>query len=106
MQDISDRFYRTLYASLHDPRLGPSSKQALYLNLLFKAIKQDKQLPRVMAFVKRLMQVMLGLDVVFILGSLFIVGEVSLVKVRKVSGTRLTGTCYSSCLLRKACMRC
>ncbi|KAK4052920.1 RNA-binding ribosome biosynthesis protein mak21 [Microbotryomycetes sp. JL221] len=74
-KDVSDRFYRTLYNSLHDPRLGPSSKQALYLNLLFKAVKADKQLPRVMAFVKRLMQVMVGLDVVFILGSLFIVGE-------------------------------
>ncbi|KAM0793697.1 hypothetical protein ACM66B_001122 [Microbotryomycetes sp. NB124-2] len=74
-KEISDRFYRTLYGSLHDPRLASSSKQALYLNLLFKAVKQDKQLPRVMAFVKRLMQVMFGLDVVFILGSLFIVGE-------------------------------
>ncbi|KAK4050449.1 RNA-binding ribosome biosynthesis protein mak21 [Microbotryomycetes sp. JL201] len=74
-KDISDRFYRTLYASLHDSRLASSSKQALYLNLLFKAVKQDKHLPRVMAFVKRLMQVMFGLDVVFILGSLFIVSE-------------------------------
>ncbi|KZP12424.1 hypothetical protein FIBSPDRAFT_898186 [Athelia psychrophila] len=37
----TDRFYRTLYASLHDPRLAASSKQAMYLNLLFKSLKAD-----------------------------------------------------------------
>src|SRR4051794_12773528 len=36
-----DRFYRTLYESLLDPRLIASSKQTLYLNLLYKALKDD-----------------------------------------------------------------
>ncbi|KAH6902661.1 ribosome biogenesis protein [Coprinopsis sp. MPI-PUGE-AT-0042] len=38
-RSTKDRYYRTLYSSLHDPRLADSSKQAMYLNLLFKSIK-------------------------------------------------------------------
>lgn len=75
-QAVSDRFYRALYASLFDPRLAGSSKQALYLNLVFKAMKQDTDPKRVMAHIKRLVQVMLGMEVTFILGSIWIVGEV------------------------------
>lgn len=54
----SDRFYRTLYESLLDPRVATSSKQALYLNLLFKALKNDVNVRRVKAFVKRLVQIL------------------------------------------------
>jgi ribosome biogenesis protein MAK21 len=53
----SDRFYRTLYESLLDPRLLTSSKQAMYLNLLFKSLKSDLNIKRVKAFVKRLLQI-------------------------------------------------
>ncbi|GJJ14710.1 hypothetical protein Clacol_008977 [Clathrus columnatus] len=41
---LASRFYRTLYASLLDPRLSQStssSKHAMYLNLLLKAVKND-----------------------------------------------------------------
>ncbi|KAF3939438.1 hypothetical protein ABW19_dt0202514 [Dactylella cylindrospora] len=55
-QMVSDRFYRSLYESLLDPRLSNSSKQAMYLNLLFKALKTDHKLARVQAFVKRIIQ--------------------------------------------------
>ncbi|GAA5909236.1 hypothetical protein JCM5296_006103 [Sporobolomyces johnsonii] len=74
-RSISDRFYRALYASLQDPRLASSSKQALYLNLVFRATKHDQDAMRVMAFVKRLIQLLLGMDVTFVLGALFVVGE-------------------------------
>ena len=47
---LTDRFYRTLYASLSDQRLGTSNKQAMYLNLIFKALKADHNLERVKAF--------------------------------------------------------
>ena len=56
-QAASDRFYRTLYESLLDPRLLSSSKQAMYLNLLFKALRADLKVKRVEAFAKRLLQV-------------------------------------------------
>jgi len=74
---VADRYYRTLYDSLVDPRLVTSSKQAMYLNLLFKSLKTDTTLTRVMAFVKRLLQ-MLGLQQPpFICGALYLLGEVS-----------------------------
>ena len=54
----SDRYYRTLYESLFDPRLVNSSKQGIYLNLLYKSLKQDAlNVERVEAFVKRILQV-------------------------------------------------
>lgn len=56
-QAASDRFYRTLYESLLDPRLLASSKQAMYLNLLFRALRADLKVKRVEAFAKRLLQV-------------------------------------------------
>lgn len=74
-QATSDRFYRTLYESLLDPRLGESNKQTMYLNLLFKALRTDKNLGRVMAFVKRLLQVMMGHQPPFICGALYLLGE-------------------------------
>ncbi|CAK9783233.1 unnamed protein product [Cutaneotrichosporon oleaginosum] len=74
-QTISDRFYRTLYESLFDARLLMSSKQAMYLNLLFKALKADTSLPRVMAFVKRLLQMLTLHQPPFICGALYLLGE-------------------------------
>ena len=57
-QVAADRFYRTLYESLFDPRVATSSKQALYLNLLYKALKNDLNVRRVKAFVKRIIQIL------------------------------------------------
>ena len=56
-QAASDRFYRTLYESLLDPRLLTTSKQILYLNLLYRALRADLNVKRVKAFAKRLLQV-------------------------------------------------
>ncbi|EHA17927.1 hypothetical protein CBS115989_654 [Aspergillus niger] len=71
----ADRFYRTLYESLLDPRVATSSKQSLYLNLLFKALKNDLNTRRVKAFVKRIVQV-LGLhQPAFICGVFYLIRE-------------------------------
>ncbi|KAH8697321.1 CBF/Mak21 family-domain-containing protein [Talaromyces proteolyticus] len=71
----ADRFYRTLYESLLDPRIATSSKQPLYLNLLYKALKNDPSVKRVKAFVKRIVQV-LGLhQPSFICGVFFLIRE-------------------------------
>ena len=54
----NDRYYRTLYEALLDQRLLSSSKQGIFLNLLYKSLKQDsKNVARVEAFVKRILQV-------------------------------------------------
>ncbi|KAG8684601.1 hypothetical protein FRC08_013612, partial [Ceratobasidium sp. 394] len=74
-QSISDRFYRTLYDSLLDPRLLTSSKQAMYLNLLFKAMKADTSYRRVVAFVKRTLQSLTVHQPPFICGALYLLGE-------------------------------
>lgn len=70
-----DRFYRTLYESLLDPRLVASSKHAMYLNLLYKALKSDLNVKRVKAFAKRLLQVITLHQPPFICGVLYLIKE-------------------------------
>ncbi|EPS42897.1 hypothetical protein H072_3144 [Dactylellina haptotyla CBS 200.50] len=74
-QMVSDRFYRSLYESLVDPRLATSSKQAMYLNLLFRALKSDHKLVRVQAFVKRIVQTASMHQPPFICGVLYLLRE-------------------------------
>ncbi|OAQ64193.1 CCAAT-box-binding transcription factor [Pochonia chlamydosporia 170] len=71
----TDRFYRTLYESLLDPRLVTSSKQALYLNLLLRALKSDVDVRRVKAFAKRMLQVSSLHQPPFICGLLYVIAH-------------------------------
>ncbi|KDN40347.1 CBF-domain-containing protein [Tilletiaria anomala UBC 951] len=75
ISSLGDRFYRTLYDSLLDARLATSSKQAMYLNLLFKALKADEDPDRKKAFIKRICQVLCMHDPSFVCGALFLLGE-------------------------------
>jgi len=70
-----ERFYRTLYESLLDPRLITSSKHALYLNLLFRSLKSDLNVKRVKAFAKRLIQIITLHQPPFICGVLYLLRE-------------------------------
>lgn len=72
---VEERFYRTLYESLLDPRLITSSKHAMYLNLLFRALKSDPSAKRVKAFVKRLLQILTLHQPPFICGVLYLIRE-------------------------------
>ncbi|TLS22665.1 uncharacterized protein PpBr36_05929 [Pyricularia pennisetigena] len=74
-----DRFYRTLYESLLDPRLVTSSKQTLYLNLLYKSLKNDVDVRRVKAFVKRMLQIVNLHQPSFICGILYLIAELEAV---------------------------
>lgn len=71
----TDRFYRTLYESLLDPRLVSSSKQSLYLNLLLRALKNDIDVRRVKAFAKRMLQVSHLHQPAFVCGLLYVVAS-------------------------------
>ncbi|EGX90225.1 CCAAT-box-binding transcription factor [Cordyceps militaris CM01] len=71
----TDRFYRTLYESLLDPRLVTSSKQALYLNLLLRSLKNDVDVRRVKAFAKRMLQTAVLHQPPFVCGLLYVVGH-------------------------------
>ncbi|KAL1868727.1 RNA-binding ribosome biosynthesis protein mak21 [Diaporthe australafricana] len=71
----TDRFYRTLYESLLDPRLIHSSKQADYLNLLYRSLNSDIDVRRVKAFVKRMLQICFLHQPSFVCGILFLVAQ-------------------------------
>ena len=73
--NVADRFYRTLYESLLDPRLTTASNQKLYLNLLHRALKGDLNLKRVKAFVKRILQILSLHEPPFICGALFLLSD-------------------------------
>ncbi|OTB03040.1 hypothetical protein M426DRAFT_322062 [Hypoxylon sp. CI-4A] len=73
----TDRFYRTLYESLLDPRLITSSKQALYLNLLYRSLKADVDVRRVKAFVKRMLQVLNLHQPSFVCGIIYLILDLS-----------------------------
>ncbi|KIY43200.1 CBF-domain-containing protein [Fistulina hepatica ATCC 64428] len=75
---IADRFYRVLYASLHDARLATSNKQALYLNLFIKAVREDINGSRVAAVVKRFIQTLISGgngSTEFVAGGLVVLGQ-------------------------------
>ncbi|XP_038161265.1 CCAAT/enhancer-binding protein zeta isoform X2 [Cyprinodon tularosa] len=75
-QSVSDRFYVALYRKLLDPGLSGSSRQNMFLNLLYKALKADVAPRRVKAFIKRLLQVGAEQGASFACGALFLVSEV------------------------------
>ncbi|GAA95277.1 uncharacterized protein L969DRAFT_92464 [Mixia osmundae IAM 14324] len=74
-ETISDRYYKTIYNSLLDPRLVNTTKHAMYLNLLFKAMKADAVPARVQAFVKRLVQVLSLHQPPFVCGALYLLAK-------------------------------
>ena len=74
----ADRFYRTLYESLLDPRLYSTSKQTLYVNLLFRALKADLDVKRVHAFVKRIAQTVAMHQPPFACVAMYLIKQLSL----------------------------
>ncbi|KAM3603557.1 uncharacterized protein V6R79_024729 [Siganus canaliculatus] len=75
-QTVSDRYYVALYRKLLDPGLSSSSRQTMFLNLVYKSLKVDIVLRRVKAFVKRLLQVAAEQSASFTCGALYLVSEV------------------------------
>lgn len=92
-QNVSDRFYRTLYESLLDPRISHSSKQSMYLNLLFKAIRADTDTRRVKAYVKRMVQIAARNQPAFVSGIFFLLSQVK--RTQFCEKVRSTLTLYS-----------
>ena len=74
---LASRYYRALYALLlsWDVQVV-SARFGLFLNLLYRSMKSDVEERRVMAFVKRLLQVCCGMGAGFVCGSLYLVSEV------------------------------
>ena len=74
---VTDRFYSALYKKILDPELTTSSKQVMFLNLLYKAIKADPSALRVKSFMKRLLQVISYQPSHLVCGLLFLMSEVT-----------------------------
>ena len=74
-QITADRFYRTLYESLLDPRLLTSSKQVLYLNLLYRALRADLNIERIKAFTKRITQILSLHNAPFACAAIYLIRE-------------------------------
>ncbi|KAL0274231.1 UNVERIFIED_CONTAM: hypothetical protein PYX00_006702 [Menopon gallinae] len=72
----SDRFYMVLYKKIAEPPLYNSTHHAMFLSLIFKALKKDKRPERISAFLKRLLQVAAYLPAPIVCGLLFIVSEI------------------------------
>jgi CBF/Mak21 family len=77
---VSDRFYRALYCRIPDAAAAGETRQALFLNLLFKAMKADISAKRVKAFAKRLLQAALQGSPGFAAGTLLVLSEVMVVR--------------------------
>ncbi|TPX45776.1 hypothetical protein SeLEV6574_g03673 [Synchytrium endobioticum] len=77
---VTDRYYRVLYGTLFDRRLYTASRQAVYLNLLYRSLKADPSLNRTRAVLKRLVQVCTHAQIPFVCASLFLIGEIIKVK--------------------------
>ena len=74
---LSDRLYRALYTKLLDPQLPHSSKQGMFLSVLFRSMRADPDLGRCRAMAKRLLQVAVGQAVPFLCGATYLVSRIA-----------------------------
>nr|CAD7257416.1 unnamed protein product [Timema shepardi] len=70
------RFYSVLYKKLADTQLSSSRHHAMFLSLLFKALKADNQIGRTKAFVKRILQVCQYMPVPLACGMLCLISQI------------------------------
>jgi ribosome biogenesis protein MAK21 len=52
---LVNRFYRALYDKLLDDQVSTRARNTLFMNLLYRSMKRDPSVTRLMAFVKRMM---------------------------------------------------
>jgi len=75
-QTVSDRYYKALYDKVLHPDICKSTKHTMFLNLLFKSLKNDPVTKRVKSFIKRLLQTSSQNDPSLLCGILFLISEV------------------------------
>ncbi|KAL9082372.1 MAG: hypothetical protein Q9159_006475 [Coniocarpon cinnabarinum] len=76
--NLRDRFMRSLYESLLDPRLiSATGKHTMYLNLLYRSLKDESSMARVKAFTKRLLQICTLQEPPFMVSVFYLVNELS-----------------------------
>jgi ribosome biogenesis protein MAK21 len=76
-QTLSDRYFRALYAKIHDPVLRDSStKHSMFLTLVYRSLLVDDSRPRQRAILKRLAQSSLHACPSFAAGVLILISKI------------------------------
>eukprot|EP01060_Flectonema_neradi_P025388 TRINITY_DN3419_c0_g3_i2.p1 TRINITY_DN3419_c0_g3~~TRINITY_DN3419_c0_g3_i2.p1 ORF type:complete len:935 (+),score=197.98 TRINITY_DN3419_c0_g3_i2:43-2847(+) len=79
-KQLIPRFYNSLYHLIMSSPVNTqnmtSSKLALFFSLVYKAIKMDDDVTRVLAFIQRMLQVCLQHKPSYVCGALFLISEV------------------------------
>ena len=76
-----NRFYSAFYRKLVDPQIGVANKRAIFLNLLYRVLRNDHSVIRLQAYMKRIFQVVLYYPANMACAMLFVVSQV--LKLRK-----------------------
>ena len=79
--DAEDRYYSAFYKKLLDAGISQMNKQAQFLNLVFKVLKNDPNASRMIAVAKRMLQIALYQQPGLICAVLYLISE--LIKVRR-----------------------
>lgn len=72
----SDRYYTALYRKLTNAEIFNTTHSALLFSLIYKSLKQDKNISRVCSFVKRLLQLCCYMSPAQACGMLFLISQV------------------------------
>ncbi|XP_035451249.2 CCAAT/enhancer-binding protein zeta [Spodoptera frugiperda] len=75
-QGTADRYYTALYRKLTNAEIFNTTHSALLFSLIYKSLKQDKNIPRVTAFIKRLLQLCCYMTPAQGCGMLFLISQV------------------------------
>ncbi|KAJ9588204.1 hypothetical protein L9F63_018425, partial [Diploptera punctata] len=74
---VSDRFYSALYKKLLDPQLATSSQQALFLSVVYKALKKDEDINRNISYLCKLLLICEYMPVPLICGILYMISQLT-----------------------------
>ncbi|KAL7293378.1 hypothetical protein TKK_0013144 [Trichogramma kaykai] len=72
---LSGRFYSAFYKKLLDPAIGTAAKKSVFLNLLYRVMRNDESIPRIQAFIKRILQVSLHFSANMICAILYVISQ-------------------------------
>ncbi|CAB3232649.1 unnamed protein product [Arctia plantaginis] len=75
-QGTSDRYYTALYRKLINAEIFNTTHSALLFSLIYKSLKQDKDIPRVCSFIKRLLQLCCYMNPAQACGMLFLISQI------------------------------
>ncbi|CAG5059919.1 unnamed protein product [Parnassius apollo] len=75
-EGTSDRYYTALYRKLTNAEIFNTTHSALLFSLIYKSLKQDKNIERVTSFIKRLLQLCCYMTPAQACGMLFLISQV------------------------------